>query len=61
MSIWVANGRDHSQTVAGKITTICSHFHAIISIVLWKLQLESIRKAHFIVNKQICLHQKFIS
>ena len=60
-SKWVANGRDHSRIAVGKVVTVCGRFQAIIIINLSKLLLELIRKAHFNVNKQFCLHQKYIS
>ena len=61
MSKWVANGCDHSQTAAGKVMAVCGRFHAKIIIIFSKLFLELIRKAHFIMNKQLCLHQKFVN
>ena len=61
MSKWVANGHDHSQMASGKVEAICGRFHAEITVILAKLLLKLIKKAHFNVNKQFCLHQKFIS
>ena len=46
---------------ASKITVICDRFHAIIITMLSKLLLESIGTANFTVNKDFCLHQKFIN
>ena len=60
-SKWVANGRNHSQMAAGKVRFICGRFEAKTFIILSKLLFELSRKAHFIVNKQFCLHQKYIS
>ena len=58
---WVANGRNHSQMAAGKVRFICGRFQAKTFIILSKLLFELFRKAHFIINKQFGVHQKYIT